>query len=412
MLRARLETLEANRVKSALAHRSLVYKELSSVDQVLLYHKNWLEQAPLSRSSQVTPDPATLDSRGDDLPLDKLHALATQSQVKTMAVKAAAAMDGDRGLLHVDRYVYWYDTKAPPADWNDVLPHLIGLHEVTAGFLLADLGLAPKSRAASGSGYTWLTGFVDEQWAHYLKYALDSTLTCSTYMMDPAPWLLGHLPPTSRVEGSCDRLVGMHNGIRQFRRFPNEEPAIAFRTFFQPINPQLVEQVAQRYVLLTVIDHTADRRSYVPQLVAKILRNRNKTTNPLSKSKGLNYYVPAIQGLRKERDESQRLHFVKGIQARHHNPDVPALLQMPLNELRVKFWTIHQPTAPSTAAPAAAAAPAPAPAPAGRLTPPPLPPLGALAPAPIATDAVGPEPFLSMMPPPPPAAALLVAPSS
>jgi hypothetical protein len=329
------ETLEANRVRSALEHRRLVYKELTGLEQMLLYHRQWLEQPPVSQS-QGMPDPATLDPRGDDLPLDKLHALATQTQVKSIAAKAAAAMDGDRNLLHVDRYVYWHDTKAPPAEWRDVLPSLLALHDVNAGFLVVELGLAPKG--SDTKGYTWITGFVDEKWSHYVKYALDATMECSTYLVDPSPWLRGD---TTETCDGADRLTHMTSAIRHFRRFPSEEPAITFRRFMQPINPKLVEHLAQRCMIMTVIDHRAGRRDWLLKIVAKVLRNRNKLTNPTSKSKGLNYYVPAIQGLRKERDESQRLHYVRGIQnsGTFAHLNLKDLLDMPLNELRVRYWT-------------------------------------------------------------------------
>lgn len=334
--RVKMETLEANRVKSALEHRKLVYKELHSFDQLLLYHRQWLEQPPLPRQSQGSPDPETLDPRGDDLPMDQLHALATQSQVKAVAQKAAAAIDGDRNLLHVDRYIYCCDVKAPPADWSDVLPELLALHDVNAGFLMVDLGLAPKEK--SSKGFTWITGFVDEKWAHYVKYALDATFSCSTYMIDPAPWLRGE---TSEVADGAERMTHMTESIRCFRRFPSEEPAVCFRKFMLPINPKLIEHVASRCVLMSIIDHEPGRRAGLLKLIARVLRNRHKSSNPNSKTKGLNFYVPAIQGLRKERDESQRLHFVKGIQNSPlaANINIKELLAMPLNELRVKFWT-------------------------------------------------------------------------
>lgn len=332
----RMETLEANRVKSALEHRKLVYKELYTFDQILLYHRQWLEQPPIARQSQTTPAPETLDPRGDDLPMDQLHALATQSQVKGVAQKAAAAMDGDRNILHVDRYVYCNDTKAPPSEWNDVLPHLLALHDVSAGFLVVDLGLPPL--APGSKGFTWVTGFVDEKWAHYAKYALDATMECSTYMIDPAPWLRGE---TEATADGAERLTHVIDGIRHFRRFPSEEPAVCFRKFMEPINPKLIEHIAGRCVLMSVIDHQPGRREWLLKLIAKIMRNRHKSSNPQSKSKGLNYYIPAIQGLRKERDESQRLHFIKGIQnsSLGANINIKELLAMPLNELRVKFWT-------------------------------------------------------------------------
>lgn len=349
--RIRMETLEANRVKSALEHRKLVYRELNTFDQLLLYHRQWLEQPPIVRQSQVMPA-ETLDPRGDDLPMDQLHALATQSQVKSVAQKASAAIaiDGDRNLLHVDRYIYWCNTKAPPADWQDVLPELLALHDVNAGFLVVDMGLAPTDKGSKG--FTWLTGFVDEKWAHYVKYSLDATFSCSTYMLDPSSWLKTTSGATVAAADGAERLTHMSDGVRFFRRFPSEEPAVCFRNFMLPVNPKLIEHVASRCVLMSVIDHEPGRRAGLLKLVAKVLRNRHKSSNPNSKTKGLNFYIPAIQGLRKERDESQRLHFVKGIQSSTvgANINIKELLSMPLNELRVKFWTfstLHEPSHPA-----------------------------------------------------------------
>lgn len=338
------ESIQGNRVKTALEHRKLVYRELNTLDQVLMYHRQWLEQSPVTRASLVNPDPATLDSRGEDLPLDQLHALATTSQVKMVAAKASAAMEGDRNLLHVERYVYWYDTKAPPAEWNDVLPHLLALHDVHAGFLVTDLGLAPKSKS-QGEGFTWITGFVDERWAHYVQYALDRTLQCSSYSLDPTDWLI---KDSSEMCDGADRLTHVSNSCRFFRRFPSEEPAVLFRKYMSAVNPKLVQYIADNCVLLTVIDHVPGRRDWLLKLLAKVLRNRNKPSNPASKSKGLNYYVPAIQGLRKERDESQRLHFVKGIQRYLPNSNIKELLEMPLKELCVKYWTFYSSDATRT----------------------------------------------------------------
>lgn len=294
------------------------------------------------RQIQVTPDAATLDPRGDDLPMDQLHALATQSQVKNVAASAAAAVKGDRSLLHVDRYVYWHDTKAPPFEWRDVMPELLALHDVRAGFLVVELGLAPDGRAGSaihsaeGAGFTWFSGLIEEKWAHYAKYALDATLECSTYTLDPRPWLLGATPAAEGV----DRLTHIRNSVRYSRRFPSEAPAVALARFLGPINPALLEHLGKTCTLLTVIDHHPGRRSWSLHLLARILRNRHKLNNPESKTKGLNFYVPAVQGLRKERDERQRLRFVKGIHEHLPNLDIKTLLEMPLNELRVKYWTL------------------------------------------------------------------------
>lgn len=321
------------RVVSALEHRNLAYKQLT-FETMLMYHKQWLEQQSQPRIN-VKPDAATLDTRGDDLPLDQLQAVS-QSQVRTLAARATAAIAADRSLLHVDRYVYCFDTKAPPADWADVLPDLVALHDANAGFLLAELGLAP---ATSGDrGFTFLSGFVDDKYAHYLKCALDATLECSTYMLQPAPWLEGQR--SDAAEGA-DRLVSISNGMRQFRRFPSEEPAVLFRRFLSRVNPSLLKQVAKRCMLLTVVDHRAGRRAWVPKMVAKILRNRHKPGSTTSKTQGLNHYVPAVQCLRRERDESQRLVFVRGLQAFLPAMNIKQLLEMPLEELRVRYWTYH-----------------------------------------------------------------------
>jgi hypothetical protein len=354
-----VETLEAGRVRSALEHRRLVYKELASFEQLLLYHRQWLEQPILTRTLQATPDPTTLDARGDDLPLDQLHALAVQSQVKEVADRAAAAVKGDRALLHVDRYVYWYDTKAPPEEWRDVLPDLLALHDARAGFLLVELGLAPPSSAPSagqqpaGAGFTWFTGLVEEKWVHYAKYALDATLGCSTFVLDPRPWLRSDTKDAKAAPAAeaVERLILVRGGVRYSRRFPSEGAALALRRFLEPINPKLLEHLAATCCFLTVVDHLPGRRDWALKLLARILRNRHKPNDPQSKSKGLNFYVPAIQGLRKERDERQRLRFVEGIHRQLPHLDVKALLEMPLNELRVKFWTLTHQAAPATAAP-------------------------------------------------------------
>jgi hypothetical protein len=324
------------RVLSALEHRNMAYKNLTW-DTLLIYHKRWLEQKAQPRLN-VRPDAATLDSRGEDLPLDKLEA-ASQSQVKELAAKASAAIATDRNLHHIDRYVYCFDTKAPPLDWLDVLPHLVSMHEANSGFLLIELGLAPTS--SDDRGLTYLSGFVEDQYAHFLKCALDSTLECSTYMLDPSAWIKG--ARTDQCDGA-DRLVSISNGMRQFRRFPSEEPAVLFRRFMTSVNRKLAGFVTRRCVLLTAIDHRPGRREWLPKMVAKILRNRLKPSSATSKTRGLNFYVPAVQCLRRERDERQRLHFVRGLQAFLPTMNIKELLEMPLDELRVRYWTYHQPS--------------------------------------------------------------------
>jgi len=318
------DTVEATRVKSALEYRKLVYREFDTFDQLLFYHRQWLDQTPIPRQTQASPAPETLDARGEDLPSDAATAIATDGGEK----------------LHMDRYVYTQDTKAPPTDWQDAIPDLLALHDVNAGFLVVDLGLAPLSDDKTCKGFTWVTGFLDEKWAHYVKYSLDQTLICSTYMLSPEPWLKGE---TTEPSVASERLTHIHDNIRYFRRFPSEEPAICFRKFMHPVNPKLVERMATGSMLLTVIDHIPGRRNEILKLISKVLRNRNKLNNPNSRTKGLNFYVPAIRGLRKERDESQRLHFVKGIQNSPlgANMSIKELLAMPLNELRVKFWTFN-----------------------------------------------------------------------
>lgn len=287
------------------------------------------------------PDAATLDTRGDDLPLERLQA-AAQSKSASVASAASAAIAGDRNLLHVDRYVFCFDTKAPPADWADVLPHLVALHEPAAGALLVDLALAPKSgfgsKVTDERGFTWMTALVDEAHVHYARCALDLTLECSTYLLDAGPWLRGEA--LEQCEGA-ERLVAVSGGMRHFRRFPSEEPAVLFRRFMLPVNPKLVQEVASRCLLLTVVDHVAGRRDWVPRMFAKVLRNRHKPDNPQSRSKGLNHYVPAIQCLRRENDECQRLTFVRGLQACLPSMNIKDLLQMPLDELRIRYLTFQ-----------------------------------------------------------------------
>jgi hypothetical protein len=334
----KVETLAAGRIRSALEHRRLVYSNLATFEQLLLYHQQWLQRAPEARERAVRPDAATLDARGEDLPLEQLHALATQSLVKSMAQKAAAAMNDDRGLLNLDRYVYWHNTRAPPAEWGDVLPALIALHEVKVGFMVAELGLAPKGGATKG--FTWVTGFVEEKWAHYVRYALDRKLCCSTYLLEPAQWLRGER--TDRAESSERLLAVSETTGRQTGRFPSERSATTLRSFLHPINPALLEHVAGRCLQLTVVDHNAGDRTSILKLLWEVLRDRHKPNSVASRSKGTRHYVPAVQGIRIERDEAQRAEYVRGIHARDPTTPVKLLLEMPLNELRVAFWT-HTP---------------------------------------------------------------------
>lgn len=275
------------------------------------------------------------------------------------------AADNERSLLRVDRYVYWHETKAPPRDWADIMPGMMALHDAGAGYVVVGLGLAPV-KERDGVGFTWVSGFIEHRWVEYVKYALDATLQCSSFV--------DHQTSTSNASngssgsnasnasngssgsnasngsGATDsasvvgseRLVMIKDGIRHFQHWPNQQARKESENFLKDVNGKLLQLLNSSCSVLTVIDHVAGRREWIFKTLAKILRNRHKVANPTSKSGGKNFYLPAIQGLRKERDESQRALYIQGI--REYNPSfsLKSLLEMTLNELQVKYLTVKR----------------------------------------------------------------------